>query len=158
NALWGQKDFGFLPDFLGATKTHYGAGLHEVDFLKATEQARGTINAWVERQTQGKIKNLLQPGDVTVDSRLVLTNAIYFNSAWAPPFRKAATYKEPFHLTTERKVQVPMMHQTTPCGYLDGGTFQALALPYQRGDLAMVVLLPKQVDGLAEFEKTLTAD
>src|SRR5262249_30863740 len=74
NALWGQKDFGFLPDFLGATKTHYGAGLHEVDFRKATEQARETINAWVERQTQGKIKDLLQPGDITADSRLVLTN------------------------------------------------------------------------------------
>src|ERR1700756_3026085 len=86
NALWGQKDFGFLPDFLGATKANYGAGLHEVDFQKAAEQARGTINAWVERQTQSKIKDLLQRGDVTADSRLVLTNAIYFKSAWLNPF------------------------------------------------------------------------
>jgi serpin B len=157
NALWGQKDYGFLPDFLNATRTNYGAGLHEVDFRRAVEQARQTINAWVEQQTQNKIKDLLQPDDLSPDSRLVLTNAIYFKGAWMVPFSKRNTYDEAFHFSTERRVQTPMMNQTKYCGYMDGGTFQALALPYQR-DLSMIVLLPRKVDGLAEFEKTLTAE
>jgi serpin B len=157
NALWGQKDFGFLPDFLDATKTNYGAGLHEVDFKNRGEEARRTINAWVEKQTNNKIKDLLQREDIKPDVRLVLTNAIYFKSAWMVPFRKAATYKEPFHLRADRKIPVPMMHQVNYCGYLDGGTFQALSLPYKNDQLSMVVLLPKKVDGLGEFEKGLTA-
>src|SRR5437763_995916 len=40
NRLWGQKDYGFLPDFLKLTEANYGAGLKEVDFIKASEQAR----------------------------------------------------------------------------------------------------------------------
>jgi serpin B len=68
NALWGQKNFGFLPDFLNLTRDRYGAGLHEVDFVNATEAARKLINAWVEKETQDKIKDLLQPGVLTVDT------------------------------------------------------------------------------------------
>jgi serpin B len=158
NALWGQKDFGFLPDFLAATKAHYGAGLQEVDFRRMTDRARQTINAWVDEQTQGKIKDLLQPGDLTPDSRLVLTNAIYFKSSWMNGFEKSATYAEPFHLSAAQKVKVPMMHRQAHFGYLDGSTFQALVLPYQRNALSMVVLMPKQVDGLSDLEKTLSAD
>src|SRR5712692_6172596 len=55
NALWGQKGYRFRKDFLATTKTYYGAGLNEVDFQTATEEARRTINAWVEQQTKDKI-------------------------------------------------------------------------------------------------------
>jgi serpin B len=158
NALWGQKGFSFKPDFLKVVKDNYGGGLNNVDFAGDAEQARRTINAWVEKQTHDRIKDLLPEGEVDADTRLVLTNAIYFNAGWDSPFEKSSTKDRPFRFAAGKSVKVPMMHQTNEFGYLEGDSFQALELPFSGGDLSMVVLLPRKVDGLADLEKDLTAD
>src|SRR5512135_2412518 len=126
NALWGQEGDHFLPEFLRLLADRYGAGLRQVDF-RSTEQARRTINAWVEEQTGGKIKDLLKPPLPTPDTSLVLTNAIYFKGDWASPFPKGATQDETFTVPEDQRVPVPMMHRTGDFNYLDGGGFQALA-------------------------------
>ena len=153
NALWGQKGYGFLPEFLSLTRAHYGAGLNEVDFLGATEAARVTINAWVERQTQEKIKDLLQPGVLDENTRLVLTNAIYFKGAWACPFEKEATAEAPFQLSPTEKVNVPLMNQTAPFKYFEAAGLQVLELPYAENELSMVIFLPSD---LQAFESSFT--
>jgi len=158
NALWGQKGYTWLPDFLGCLKTNYSAGLEEVDFVRDTEGARKTINGWVEKETRDKIKDLIQQGVLTVDTRLVLTNAIYFKGDWASPFKKTSTTDQDFFAAGGEKVSAPMMNQTGRFGYLDGGEFQALEMPYKGNALSMVVLLPKARDGLAALEKTLSAE
>jgi serpin B len=157
NALWGQQGFDFLPAFLKLTHQNYGAGLREVDFRGNTEATRRTINAWVAKETQEKIKDLLKPGILDTNTRLVLTNAIYFKGDWEQQFKKGLTRVEPFHLSAGKEVKAPLMHQTADFRFLDGGSFQALELPYKGKQLSMVVLLPKKVDGLAELEKNLTA-
>ena len=167
NRLWGQKGFAFLPDFLALLEARYGAGLEPLDFAGATEAARQTINAWIEKQTRDKIKDLIKPGILDAATRLVLTNAIYFKGKWAEEFDKKATQDEDFFLTPEKKVAAPLMHRTADFGYLESDDLQALELPYQvargdshgRGDrLAMVVLLPTAKDGLAALEASLSAD
>lgn len=157
NALWGAKDYGFLPEFLKVTKANYGAGLQELDFRNATEASRKTINGWVERETQDRIKDLIPEGVLQKDTRLVLTNAIYFKAAWMSQFNPKATKKEDFHVTANKKIAVDMMHQNDTMRFLDGKTFTVVELPYENYELSMLVFLPKQVDGLADFEKTLTA-
>jgi len=107
NALWGQKGEPFLPDFLGLLATGYGAGLSDLDFVKDTEGARKTINAWVEKQTREKIKDLLKPGVIKPITVLVLTNAIYFKGDWAAQFKKDATKDAPFRLTAAQSEQTP---------------------------------------------------
>jgi serpin B len=158
NALWGQKGHGFRADFLKLIEAHYGAGLREVDFAEATEEARQTINAWVEQQTQDKIKDLLEPGILDSLTRLVLTNAIYFKGAWATPFEHSQTRDGPFLVTPQQRVTVPMMHQVSRFNYLETDDFQVLELTYSGGRLALMIFLPRKVDGLAEFERTLSAD
>jgi serpin B len=157
NALWGQEGEHFLPDFLRLLAENYGAGLRQVDF-RSVEQARRTINSWVEEQTGGKIKNLLQPAHLSPNTSLVLTNAIYFKGDWASPFPKAATKDEPFTVTEDKRVPVSMMHRIGRLNYLDGGDFHALELPYAGNDLSMVIVLPKKVDGLARLEESLTSE
>jgi serpin B len=157
NALWGQQGYHFLETFQQRLRDHYGAALHEVDFRGAVEEARRTINTWVEEQTQDKIRDLIPSGALDASTRLVLTNAIYFLGTWASPFDKATTKDEDFHLGPARKVAVPMMHQTKRFPYFDGGTFQALELPYTGQELALVVFLPKSADGLTAFEAGLSA-
>jgi len=157
NALWGQKDYAWLDEFLKTTKDNYGAGLREVDFIKETEKARQTINAWVEDQTKEKIKELLKPGILNSLTRLVLTNAIYFKGDWASPFDKEATKDAPFKLSAEKSVDVPLMYQTDNFGYADDETSQVLSMPYEGDELSMVVILPKKVDGLADVAGKLTS-
>jgi len=156
NAFWGGKDERFLPEFLRLLTEYYRAGLRQVDFLQA-EQARRTINAWVEAQTNGKIRDLLQPRDLGPDTALVLTNAIYFKGNWAHPFPKTSTREEDFTLTDGAKIRVPTMRQTGRLRFLDGPGFQALELPYAGDALSMVVLLPQKADGLAALEESLSA-
>jgi serpin B len=158
NRLWGQKNYDFHRDFLKLTEDHYGAGLKEVDFVKATEAARKTINGWVEEQTKDKIKELLQPGILNANTRLVLTNAIYFKASWLRPFNKGATAPGKFLMPGNKDVEAQLMHQTVDAGYFNGGNFALLDLPYEKGDLSMIVLLPKDVDGLPALEKSLSAD
>jgi serpin B len=157
NALWGQKGYPFVPDYLALLKSNYGAGLEEADFRGDTEGARKTINVWVEKETRDKIKDLIPPGLLTGETRLVLTNAIYFKGTWAIPFKKDATADGDFFVAAGEKVQAPLMNQTGYFGYYDAGQWKALEMPYKGNELAMVILLPAQVDGLPQMEKDLAA-
>jgi len=112
NAIWGQKDYKFLSEFLDILAENYGAGLRPLDFIKAPEQSRTTINDWVSEQTEGKIKDLIPQGLIHSLTRLVLTNAIYFNAAWQYPFEESMTKDGPFCLLDGSIVRVPMMMQT----------------------------------------------
>jgi serpin B len=155
NSLWMQKGEGFRLDFLALVQGSYGAGLNEVDFVNATEASRRAINAWVEKETRDKIKDLLKQGAVDPSTRLVLTNAIYFKGEWAKKFRKGSTADQPFRISETEKVQAPLMFQMGEFEHYDGGDFQLLELPYAGYEVSMLVLLPKKVDGLADLEKRL---
>lgn len=156
--LWGQRGYGFRKAYLDLLRDCYGAGLQEVDFATAPERARKTINDWVERQTNRKIRDLLSSEAVHAETRLVLASAIYFKGDWATPFAKSATSPEMFRVNARREVQAPMMKHTDEFGYFEDKQLQGLRMMYQGDDLAMLVLLPKQVEGLAALEKALTAD
>jgi serpin B len=158
NALWTQAGFPIAPDFQAIARDSYGAGVPQLDFRRTPETARTAINAWVEQQTRDRIKDLVPEGAVTADTRLVLTNAIYFKGAWMRPFPAAETRTGTFAVSAGRAIGgVPLMNRRGGFRYLDGGSFQALELPYEAGDLSMVVFLPRRVDGLAELEQSLTA-
>jgi serpin B len=125
NALWGQKDYGFLEEFLKLIESSYDGRLNEVDFITATETACKTINAWVEKKTNGKIKDLISQGVLDSMTRLVLTNAIYFKGNWARQFKENRTQDAPFTLADGKKIEVAMMNQKAEFGYMETDTFQA---------------------------------
>jgi len=158
NALWGQKDYKFLQVFVGSVEKQYGGTLRNVDFVAAAEQARQTINAWVAKQTNDKIKDLISPGVLDAMTRLVLTNAIYFKGNWASQFKKNQTQDQPFTLLDGTKVQVPMMNQQTRFGYAETDALQVLEMPYKGDELSMLILLPKKMDGIKALELGLTGE
>jgi serpin B len=158
NRLWGQQGYDFLKPFKQLTQDNYGAALEEVDFINATEKTRRTINKWVEQQTQDKIQNLIAPDILNSLTRIVLTNAIYFKATWVNQFDPAQTKNQPFTVAPGQQVDVPMMFQEASVGYAEFGNLQVLELPYVGEDTSMVILLPKNVDGLAELEQQLTPE
>ena len=143
NAIWGQKDYKFLSEFLDVLAENYGAGLRVLDFVNAPEESRIAINDWVSEQTEGRIEDLIPEGAIDALTRLVLTNAIYFNAAWEFPFNEETTADEIFYLLDGGEVVVPMMTQTESFGYAEGDNYQAVELPYDGQELSMVILLPK---------------
>ncbi len=156
NAIWGQQGYEFLPGFLDVLAENYGAGLQPLDFAGAPEESRAKINDWVSSETQDKIIDLLPSEAVNRLTRLVLTNAIYFNASWQWPFDKRLTRELPFHLAEGGMVEVPMMTETSSYfyGYVQGNGYQAVDLPYSLGEISMTILLP---DGgtFGEFEDSL---
>jgi serpin B len=158
NRLWGQRDYEFRPEFLTTTRDFYGAELALVDFAGALEPTRQGINAWVAGRTKQKILDLIPQGALGPSSRLVLTNAIYFHGKWARQFKEKLTRQEPFWRTTTESIDMPMMRQSGSFAYAESGNVQMLELPYRGGELAFVILLPKERDGLAELERVLTCE
>ena len=158
NAVWGQKGYAFEQPYLDLLAVNYGAGIHLVDFLGAPADAANQVNRWVDEQTRGKIKDVLDPNTLDPTTRLLLANAVYFKANWQEAFVKKLTSDAPFTLLDGTQVQVPMMESdgVIPVRIATGEGYQAVALAY-KGELAeMVILLPDQ-GNFEAFEGSLDA-
>jgi serpin B len=153
NQTWGQRGFPLQPAYLDLLAAHYGSGLRELDFKADHEAGRATINGWVAEQTEDKIPELLTEGLITPATRLVLTNAVYFNAAWADQFEPRATRPGDFRLLSGETVQVPLMRQTETLPTARGEGWRVVELPYDGRELSMVVIVP---DDMAAFEAELS--
>ena len=142
NAIWGQKGYKFLAEFLDVLAENYGAGMRILDYANALEESRQTINKWVSDKTENRINDLIPQGSIDEMAKLVLTNAIYFNATWVYPFEVKATADGQFKMLDGKSVTVPVMHQTESLKYAEGSGYQAVELPYMGNELSMVVLLP----------------
>ena len=140
NSIWGQQGFSFQSDFLDTLALNYGAGLRQVDYINASEQARQAINDWVAEETEDKIQDLIPDGALTQDTRLVLANAIYFNGKWEFPFNPAVDGS--FTLLNNETVTTPMMSRRASFRFSAGPNYQAVALPYQGGEIEMLIIMP----------------
>lgn len=164
NRLYGEKTYNFLPEFLTSTQKMYGADLAPVDFQHASEDARKEINQWVKGQTEGKIPELLAVGVVDSMTKLVLVNAIYFKGLWEEKFMKQDTTDAPFRLNKKNTKSVKMMYQKKKFffGYISDLKCKVLEMPYQGGELSMVILLPEDIEdestGLKKIEEQITLE
>jgi len=159
NALWVQKDFPLLEDYMTRVEKYYGGKAATLDFVKETEESRLTINRFIEEQTKDKIKNLIPIGSVGASTRLVLTNAIYFQGIWEWEFDKSDTFEEGFIITPDNVVKTPMMHMSpekTKFNYAETEDLQILELPYKGEKISMLILLPNE--NLETIESSLTEE
>jgi serpin B len=144
NSLWGQGGMTFNARFLDLLAEHYDAGMQLVDFRKDAEQARRAINDWVSGKTADKIKDLMAPGAIDSSTRLVLVNAIYFKAAWQHKFLSSATRPDTFRRLDGSTGRVEMMSQTEFFRYAETDFYQAVELPYDGAEVAMLVVLPAE--------------
>lgn len=152
NSIWGQEGFAFETPFLDLLAAEYGAGLELVDYIDDTDGAREAINDWVDDRTEGRIPQLLDEGVLTPDSRLTLVNAIYMKATWIDRFSEDATVDRPFTTADAEVIDVPTMALTGTLAYSNGDGWQAVELPYEGNELAMVILLPEE-GYLAEYQQ-----
>jgi serpin B len=158
NAIFVQKGYQFLDEFIRVVQQSYQADLNQVDFTTAADAARQAINRWVEEQTHQKIKDLIPPGVLNALTRLVLVNAIYFKGFWDTQFKPEDTQEMAFWLSAETNVRVPMMHQEHQFEYWENEWLQLLEMPYKDEALSLIVLLPREKTGISVLEQKLTVE
>jgi serpin B len=138
NGLFLHRGFRVEPEFLRMLATHYGAGVHTVDF--GSPAAAETIDTWVRQQTAGRIKKLFDRLDP--QTRLVLANAVYFKADWAVPFDADQTRPQPFTRADGSVVSAPTMSRSGSMRYAEGAGWQAVELPYRGDRMAMRIIVP----------------
>ena len=155
NALWYSVAVELKPGFASLNRDCYGATLDALDFTDP--RTGGIVNAWAEKNTQGRIKHIVA-GRLPGDTSMVLANAIYFKGLWHRPFDPKATKDRPFHLAGGGQKQVPMMQQRSEFQYQEANGCQTVRLPYKGRRLAMYVLLPEAGSSVSKLLATLNGE
>jgi serpin B len=143
NTLWGENSETFLTSFLDPLAIYYNAGMRLCDFENNPELVRLEINDTVKNQTNGKIEELIPPKEIDVTTRLVITNTVYFDAAWADTFESGNTQKRYFYKANGDSIETLFMGRTGTYNYSEDNNFKAIELPYSGGQISMVVLSPK---------------
>jgi serpin B len=157
NQAWGEKTYAFLPGYLRVLSANYGAGMLLLDFVNSPDPSRQTINTWVASQTQACIQNLIPAGAIDNTTRLVLTNAIYFEAQWADTFQHEQTQDGTFYRGTGDSITTKIMHRNGACSYGAGSGYCAVRLPYKGNETSMLIILPDS-GAMAQVESGLSAD
>ncbi|XP_041468999.1 leukocyte elastase inhibitor A-like isoform X2 [Lytechinus variegatus] len=158
NKLYGKSGYNFVRSFLEGTASYYGAAIEAVDDF-ADPTTTKSINDWVSKQTEGKIKDLIAPGVLDALTRLVLVNAIYFNGAWESKFLPGNTSQDSFKVLDERRiVQMNVMFQMGKFNLAKDKSNDCLVLelPYRGQSLSLLIALPNKDDGLDKLESNLS--
>jgi serpin B len=155
NALWGSKNARLNPAYVRTIETSFDGGIFKVDFSRRAAAA-ARIDSWVAAQTGGEITDLISADQLNGQTRLVLTNAVYFQAGWKNPFDAADTAQAPFHVAPGHDVAAAMMNQTDEFDYAAANGVQLISLEYRYGDASMIIILPDQIGGLAAVEAAMT--
>lgn len=150
------------PVFLDEARQYFDAEVRGMDFR--APDAVDTVNAWANRQTNGRIPKVLDR--IGPEIVMLLMNAIYFKGDWRSGFKADETNDAPFTTLKGAQVQVPTMHRKG--GFRAGriANAQVAELPYGGDAFAMTIFLPDEgVDvnafvaglGPAAFDQAATA-
>ncbi len=152
NSLWAQKDFHFVDDFFQLIEQYYQSSLYKVDFKNGNrETIRNQINDWVAERTNDLIDELITPGILLEDTRLVLINAIYFLSQWKIAFDSSATREDKFFVENGNSVKVPFMYMRDVLNFYENEKMQVLEMEYEGSDFSMVAVLPSENSSIKQL-------
>ncbi|KAK3606706.1 hypothetical protein CHS0354_013549 [Potamilus streckersoni] len=159
NRLYPHTGKEILDEYIMTCFKHYKTDVVPADYAERASDVEKEINSWIEKETKGKIKNLIPSGSLSPLTVLVLVNAIYFKGDWAMKFKPENTVVQPFYKLDGDAAKVYMMKsrmERTWYGEDQSLDCKALQLPYKGEDLYMLVLLPNKMDGLPALESKLS--
>ena len=139
NSIWSRLGIPVKPSFVELNKTYFDALVRSLDF--SNPESADTINSWVEDNTGGKIKSIVEK-PIDPATVMFLINAIYFKADWAARFDPDSTFDGIFHLADSTTVSCPMMTRPDSFDVFTGANFSALDLPYGDSSFSMMIFLP----------------
>ena len=153
NSIWYRPDLRVEQAFKDVNKQYFDAEINSIDFGSA--EAPNTINGWVDRNTNGKIKEIV-PNPIPRDMVMYLINAIYFKGTWAYRFDPANTRDDAFKLPSGSAAPCKMMSMKATLKYTETDQCQVLDLPYGDAGYSMTIVLPKVGKSIDDFAGALT--
>ncbi|XP_017755137.1 PREDICTED: antichymotrypsin-2-like isoform X3 [Eufriesea mexicana] len=156
NKAFIAENFNINSSYKDLTQTYFRSVTQSINFAKSLE-AVNIINRWVEQNTNNLIQDIINTGDIDDSTALVLINAVYFKGQWKNKFSPDHTKNMPFNVNKNTVKQVPTMYRqgTYKYGELANLNAKFIVIPYKGDELSMVIILPNEIDGLAEVEKKL---
>ena len=117
-------------EFYNKIKTNYNGEVLYDEF-----KTPDVINNWVNKNTNGMIKKILNKIDP--DFVLGLANAIAIDVRWQNEFECINTTKEKFTLKDSKKIDVEMMHNTYKYGskYIKSDDAEGIIIPYKSSNI-----------------------
>ncbi|XP_012922239.1 protein Z-dependent protease inhibitor isoform X1 [Heterocephalus glaber] len=151
-----HKDFDVKETFLNLSKRYFDTEFVPTNFRNASE-ARGLMNYYINKETQGKIPKLFD--EIIPETKLILVDYILFKGKWLTPFDPILTEADTFHLDKYRAVKVPMMYRQGKFASTFDRNFHChvLQLPF-RGNATMLVVLMEKMGDHLDLEDYLTTD
>jgi len=131
------------PDYRRTIENYYDGAFYVEDFTKKATVA-DKVNALVDQNTKGMIKNVITPDDLTERTRMILLNTLFFEAKWLHPFKEEQTWPMPFYRFGGGSKQVRMMYQKRRFDYYycEEDNVHAVVLPYENPRFDLVALMP----------------
>jgi serpin B len=138
NAIWYRQGFDLNPEFGKTVRDNFGAEVAGLNM--GNPQSVNIINNWIEANTEGLIKDMLD--QISPEAVMYLVNAIYFKADWKYRFNASNTEKAPFKLSPGQEVEVDMMRMDEPTSlrYFRADNLEYLEIPYSNGNYTMGVI------------------
>lgn len=157
--LWTDTRLALADDFKQAAIQDWKLSVARAPLRTDSADSASIINAWLSSETKGRVKSVVTPADIPANTALVGVTVASFISPWKQDyFNRHLTTPETFHFAPKSKAHVSMMKGVSPCGYLENDRFQIVRLDYERENMALLVLLPKQALRFNEALGTFTAE
>ncbi len=154
NAIWLDKNYVVEGEYSKSVSDKYRSDFEQTEFAD-TKTAVSDINGWVSEKTNRKINEIISDADIDADTKLVISNAVYFKGEWLLKFNNQETISAPFFTSIENQYKVDFMNITESLRYFENDEYQFISKPYRNSDLSFGIILPKTLFGLEEIEKKL---
>jgi len=139
NSIWVSKDQTINKDFAETMQNKYCANISEVDFENVAKAVK-TINKWSKKSTDGMIPEIVTEDIIKKDTKVVLANSIFFQSAWKENWFYNEGYAEKFRLSDNSSVDISYMYSEAE-GYYENDKAIAFSKEYENG-LKFIGILP----------------
>lgn len=136
NSIWIRNGtVQLLPEFRQTMEQKYGAEVHAGDLSVAA------INEWVDSNTKGRIKKLLEQDDPSIVTYLI--NAMTFDAEWASPYEPQSCSEGTFHASDGTEQTVTYLSGEER-GYLEVAGATGFVKHYSGGRYSFAGLLPAE--------------
>jgi serpin B len=156
NSLWIQKDYSIINNYQTVIENDYLSSVFNLDF-RNVQKACDAINLWTKQQTNGLINEIISPDKLDSETKLVLTNTMYFSGEWEVAFSSELTQQDKFYSINKKVEEVDFMNNKGFFSYSEIDNFKTITLPYRDNSNSLIVILPNRKYGIDKIEQNINS-